>query len=209
MEFKVLIKDGCVPTRYMILAETGRWVGHYAEWRKKYSSVESFIEARRTAYHKNEFTARLWGTDEKYGPTRYVGWAKNQPTMDLDRFAQVAGDSLLTLIVLLTDETHVCPCDIAQTAGVRNDEHLRTYHHWAEERSDYLDITDGVNLMVKAFGDKIPNAFKAVEVILKRSAVPLALSVPAPPDPLIIPDCHLSRHGATSPGWNFGVAVRV
>ena len=51
MEFKVLIKEGCVPTRYMILAETRDWVGYYAR-RSDYVKVDDFVKERETAGRK-------------------------------------------------------------------------------------------------------------------------------------------------------------
>ena len=190
MEFKVLIKEGCVPTRYMILAETRDWVGHYANWRI-YPSVGAFIDKRIEASEKDDFKARLWSTQYTGGQTRPQGYYNNSVARDLECFAEL-GSSLKTLIVLLTDEKQVLPCDIAQTAGVFNREYLRTKYHWAWVRDDYINITEGVDLMVEAKGLRsITSPYKAVEILFKKAVVPVVDRVPVPLATLYIDDPEL------------------
>ena len=177
MDFKVLIKEGCVPTRYMILAETRDWVGYYSR-RSDYVKVDDFVKERETAGRKWSYSACVWDDQDKYGVTREIAGRVSLPTQDLVRLHQLVPE-LESIIILLTDEFRVVPSNIALTAGVFNSELLGSFKCRAERRSDYISVTRGAAELSKLFPKDIPTAFHAVEAILKKKKTPILMTLPA------------------------------
>ena len=188
MEFKVLIKEGCVPTRYMILAETRDWVGYYARWRD-YAKVDDFVMRREKAGRRLSRSARLWDDQDKYGVTREISGRVSLPTQELVRLHQLVPE-LESIIILLTDEFRVVPSDIALTAGVFNCEYLGSTECRAKRRSDYINLSDGVDELAKLFPKDIPTAFHAVEAILKKKKAPMLRAIPATPERVEDPELY-------------------
>ena len=188
MEFKVLIKEGCVPTRYMILAETRDWVGYYAR-RSDYVKVDDFVKKRETAGRKWSYSACVWDDQDKYGVTREIAGRVSLPTQDLVRLHQLVPE-LESIIILLTDEFRVVPSNIAVTAGVFNSELLGSTKCRAERRSDYINVTRGAAELAKLFSKDIPTAFHAVEAILKKKKTPILMTLPATPERVEDPELY-------------------
>ena len=188
MEFKVLIKEGCVPTRYMILAETRDWVGYYSR-RRDYVKVDDFVKERETAGRKWSYSACVWDDQDKYGVTREIAGRVSLPTQDLVRLHQLVPE-LESIIILLTDEFRVVPSNIALTAGVFNSELLGSTKCRAERRSDYISVTRGVTELSKLFPNGIPTAFHAVETILKKKKAPMLRAIPATPERVEDPELY-------------------
>lgn len=188
MDFKVLIKEGCVPTRYMILAETRDWVGYYSR-RRDYVKVDDFVKERETAGRKWSYSACVWDDQDKYGVTREIAGRVSLPTQDLVRLHQLVPE-LESIIILLTDEFRVVPSNIALTAGVFNSELLGSTKCRAERRSDYINLSDGVAELAKLFPKDIPTVFHAVEAILKKKKAPMLRAIPATPERVEDPELY-------------------
>lgn len=206
MEFKVLIKEGCVPTRYMILAETRDWVGYYSK-RRDYVKVDDFVKARETAGRKWSNSACVWDDQDKYGVTREIAGRVSLPTQDLVRLHQLVPE-LESIIILLTDEFRVVPSDIALTAGVFNCELLGSTKCRAERRSDYINVTRGAVELSKLFPKDIPTEFHAVEAILKKKKAPVLRPIPATPERVEDPELFDDQESQISESKN-GLALHM